>query len=76
MECVRHQQAGSPASQAENRAGVTLSAGESLQVDRMVAVSNVVPDGFFNEITLRRFVPTRGTAPFQLPHYRLGVTSY
>jgi hypothetical protein len=33
--------------------GVTLSAGESLQVNGMVAVSNVVPDAMLDEITHR-----------------------
>jgi hypothetical protein len=33
--------------------GVTLAAGESLQVDGMVAVSRVVPDGLLDEATHR-----------------------
>ena len=33
--------------------GVTLSAGESLQVDGMLAVSHVVPDGVIDEVTHR-----------------------
>ena len=36
-----------------NDTGVTLSAGESLQVNGMVAVSNVVPDAMLDEITHR-----------------------
>jgi hypothetical protein len=34
--------------------GVTLSAGESLQVDGMLAVSHVVPDGVIDETTNRQ----------------------
>jgi len=41
------------ASHIHHDSGVTLSAGESLQVDGMVAVSNVVPDGVIDEITHR-----------------------
>jgi len=36
--------------------GVTLSAGESLQADGMLAVSHVTFDGFFDEITHRPFL--------------------
>jgi hypothetical protein len=36
--------------------GVTLSAGESLQADGLVAVSHVAFDGFFDETTHRPFL--------------------
>jgi hypothetical protein len=50
---------------------VTLSAGESLQADGTIVVSNPVVD-FFDEAA--GFVPTWASKLFQLPHYRLGVS--
>jgi hypothetical protein len=41
------------ASRIRHDTGVTLSAGESLQVDGMLVVSHVVPDGAFDEVTHR-----------------------
>jgi hypothetical protein len=41
------------ASRIRHDTGVTLSAGESLQVDGMLAVSHVVPDGAVDETTHR-----------------------
>ncbi len=41
------------ASRIHHDSGVTLSAGESIQVDGTLAVSHVVPDGVIDEVTHR-----------------------
>jgi hypothetical protein len=53
--------------------GVTLSSGESLQVDGMVAVSHVVPDGVIDEIT-HRPVLFRPEQPFTI-HCRITASA-